>query len=166
MPSAPALRSSAALCCVGVEIGLVGRNHRLLRRQRAGLLERAGQFAGLDLGGFDVGLVERIDAEDRARDRGRHLEAEEFLADMVDRFHDDADHGMPGRFQRVEPVVMRGVVFAFGPDIDEEAVVAVERGIAERFAVDRDQALAVLAGGFGDQLLGPGAEIGDLLRRR
>ena len=72
---------------------------------------------------------------------------------------------MPGRFERFEPVVMRGVVFAFGSDIDEEAVVAVKRGIAERLAVDRDQALAVLAGGFGDQLFGPGAEIGDLRRR-
>ena len=166
MPLAPALRSSAALCVVGVEIGLVGRNHRLLRRQRAGLLERRRQFAGLDLGGFHVGLVERVDAENRAGHGGRHLEPEKFLADMVDRLHDDADDGMPGRLQRLEPVVMRGVVFALGPDIDEEAVVAVKRGIAERLAVDRDQALAFLAGGFGDQLFGPGAEIGDLLRRR
>ena len=150
---------------VGVEIGLVGRHHRLLRRQRAGLLERGRQFAGLDLGGFHIGLVERIDAEHRARDGGRHLEPEKFLADVVDRFHHDANDRMPGRLQRLEPVVMRGVVFAFGADIDEEAVVAVKRGIAERFAVDRDQALAVLAGGFGDQLFGPGAEIGDLLRR-
>jgi len=30
-------------------------------------------------------------------------------------------------------------------DIDEEAVIAVERGLAERFAINRDQALAVLA---------------------
>ena len=76
-----------------------------------------------------------------------------------------ADDGMAGGFQRLEPLVMRGVVLAFGTDIDEEAVVGVERGIAERFAVDRDQAFAVLAGGFGDQLFCPGAEIGDLWRR-
>jgi hypothetical protein len=67
---------------------------------------------------------------------------------------------MPGRFERFEPVIMRCVVFAFGSDVDEEAVVAVKRGIAERLAVDRDQTLAVLAGGFRDQLLGPSAEIG------
>ena len=151
---------------VGIEIGLVGRHHRLLRRQRAGLLERRGQLAGLDLGGLDVRLVERVDAEHGAGDRRGDLEAEEFLADMVDRLHDDADHRMPGLLQRGELVVMRGVVFALGAQVDEEAVVAVERGVAERFAIDRDQALAVLAGRFRDQLLGPGAEIGDLLRRQ
>jgi hypothetical protein len=70
-------------------------------------LERRGQFAGLDLGGLDVGLVERIDAEHGAGDRGRHLEAEEFLADMVDRFHHDAHHRMAGLFQRGEFGVMR-----------------------------------------------------------
>ena len=73
---------------------------------------------------------------------------------------------MPGCFQRGQLLVMRGVVFAFGADVDEEAILAVERGIAERFAVDRDQALAVLAGGFRDQLFGPGAEIGDLWAMR
>ena len=114
-------------------IGLVGRDHRLLLRQRSGLLERRGQLPGLDLGGLDVGLVERIDAEHGAGHRGRHLEAEEFLADMVDRFHDDANHRMAGLFQRGELGVMRRVVFAFGADIDEEAVVAVERGRRRAF---------------------------------
>jgi len=33
------------------------------RGQRAGFFERRGQFAGLDLGGLDVGLVERIDPQ-------------------------------------------------------------------------------------------------------
>ena len=156
------LAQRAGVVVVGIEVGLVGGDHRLFRRQRAGFLECGGQFAGLDLGGLDVGLVERIDAEHGAGDRGRDLEAEEFLADMVDRFHHDADHRMPGLFQRGELVVMAAVVFAFGAKVDEEAVVAVDGGIAERLAVDRDQALAVLAGGFRDQLLGPGAEIGDL----
>ena len=73
---------------------------------------------------------------------------------------------MPGLFQRGQLVLMRGVVFAVGADIDEEAVVAVERDVVQRLAVDRDQALAILAGGFRDQLFGPGAEIGDLLRRK
>jgi len=109
-----------------------------------------------------VRLVERIDTENRAGDGGRYLEAEKLLADMVDRFHHDADDGMAGRLQGLEPRIMRGVVFALGTDIDEETIVAVTSGIAERLAVDRNQALALFAGGFRDQLLGPGAEIGNL----
>ena len=68
---------------------------------------------------------------------------------------------MPGAFQRSEFAVMGRVVFALGPDIDEEAIVAIKRGIAEWFAFDRNQAPAVLAGRLGDQLLGPGAETGN-----
>ena len=79
-------------------------------RQRAGLLERRGQFAGLDFARFDVGLIERIDAEHRAGDRGRDLEAEKFLADMLDRFLRDADHGMAGLLQRRELALMLGIV--------------------------------------------------------
>ncbi len=71
---------------------------------------------------------------------------------------------MAGALQRGELVVMRGVALAFGPDIDEEAVIAVKRNVAERLAVDRNEALAFLAGGFRNQLFGPGAEVGDLLR--
>ena len=69
---------------------------------------------------------------------------------------------MSGRLKGGEFAVMRRIIFAFGPDIDEETVLAVDSGIRERFAVDRNQALAVLAGGLRDQLLGPGAKIGDL----
>ena len=147
---------------VGVEIGPRRGHHRLLGGQGAGLFECSYQLAGLDLGVLDVGLVERIDAEHRAGDRGRDLEAEEFLTDMVDRFHDDADHGMPGLLQRGQFFIMRSIVFAFGPDVDEEPVQSIQRHLAKRFAVDRDQALAPLAGRFRDQLFGPGAEIGYL----
>ncbi|MGY4314565.1 hypothetical protein ACVWW1_003892 [Bradyrhizobium sp. JR3.5] len=69
---------------------------------------------------------------------------------------------MAGGLERGELCLMRGVVLALGAQVDEEAVVAVDRGVADGFALDRDQALAVLAGRFRDQLLGPGAEIGDL----
>ncbi len=85
---------------------------------------------------------------------------------MVDRFHHNAHHGMAGSFQRGQFFLMRGVAFAFGADIDEEAIVAVDGRIAQRFAVDRNQALALLAGRFRNQLLGPRAEIGDLFRRQ
>ncbi len=85
---------------IGVDIGLRRRHYGLFRRQRAGFLEGAGQLARLDLGGLDVGLVERIDAENGAGHCRRHLEPEKFLADMIDRLHDNADDGVPGRLQR------------------------------------------------------------------
>ena len=149
---------------VGVNIGPRRGHHRLLRGQGAGLFECSYQLAGLDLGVLDVGLVEGIDTEHGPCDRGRDLKAEKFLTDVVDRFHDDTDHGMPGLLQRGQFFIVRSIVFAFGPDVDEEPVPSIQRHLANRFAVDRDQALAFLAGGFRDQLFGPGTEIGYLLR--
>ena len=72
---------------------------------------------------------------------------------------------MSSAFERAQFLIMSGILFIRRADIDEEAVIAVKVCIAERFAVDRDQALVLLAGRFGDQLFGPGAEIRDLLRR-
>jgi hypothetical protein len=83
-------------------------------------------------------------------------------ADTVDRFQDDADYRVAGLFERGQLLIMRGVVLAIGADTDEEAILAIQRHIAQRFAIDRDQALAVLPSGFRDQLLGPGTEIGNL----
>ena len=40
-----------------------------------------GQLARFDLAGFHVRLVERIDADNRTRDGGGNLPAEEFLAE-------------------------------------------------------------------------------------
>src|ERR1700722_16853101 len=103
----------------------------MLLGQRTGLFEGRGQFPSLDLGGFDVGLVERVDAEDGAGNRGRHLKPEKFLADMIYRFEDDANHRMSGSFQRRKLVVMRWVAFAFGTEIDEEPILAIERHVAQ-----------------------------------
>ena len=71
---------------------------------------------------------------------------------------------MAGSFKSLELLLVRSVVFVLGADIDEEAIVGVSFGITQRLAVDRDQAFALFASGFRDQLLGPGAEIGNFLR--
>ena len=152
---------------VGIKIDGFAGNHRRLGRQRAGLLERCRQFAGLDLAGFDVGLIERIDADDRAGDRGRDLEAEKFLADIV--------RAIPARCGPPDDRPLSsasslasssGIFVACERKLDEETIVAVNLRHAERLAVDRDETLAVLAGRFGEQLLGPGAEIGEAGRRQ
>ena len=51
----------------------------LAQIERARPLIVLDEEAGLDLGGLDVGLVERIDADDRAGDRRCDFPAEEFL---------------------------------------------------------------------------------------
>ena len=157
------LPQRAGIFIIGEQLDRIGRDHRRLLGQRAGFLECGGELARFDLGGLDVGLVERVDAEHGAGDGRGDLEAEEFLADVVDRFHRDTNHGVSGLFQRGEPVIVASVTFTFGAKVDEETIPAVDDGLAERLAVDRDQPLAVLAGGFRDQLFGPGAEVGDLL---
>ena len=102
----------------------------------------------------------------RAGDRGGDLEAEELLADVVGAMSARCapPDGRPAPSAASSSSC--AVVFGRGAQIDEEAVVAVDGGVAERLAVDRDQALAVLAGRLGDQLLDPGAEIGDARARR
>ena len=151
---------------VGIEVdGFAGKRRRL-GRQRAGLLVRGRQFAGFALARFDVGLIERIDADDRAGDGSRDLEAEKFLADMFGQFQLDAHHRMAGRLQLRKLGLVSGIGFTIEREIDEEAIVAVKLRRAERLAVDRDETLAVLAGGLGEQLLGPGAEIGQARRRQ
>ena len=71
------------------------------------------------------------------------------------------DDGLPGRLERVDGGVLRGVGRVVEPQVDEQAIVAVGRGRAERLAIDGDDALAVLAGGLGEELLEPGAEVVD-----
>src|SRR5581483_12186009 len=52
-------------------------------RRDVGLLPRREHLARLVLRHLHVRLVERVDAEDRAGDRGRELPAEELLAELV-----------------------------------------------------------------------------------
>ena len=42
------------------------------------------QRAGRDLARLDIGLIERVDADDGAGDRDGHFPAEELLTDVVD----------------------------------------------------------------------------------
>src|SRR4029079_2834227 len=61
------------------------------------LADRLEDVARQLLGLLDVGLVERVDAQDRARDRGRDLPADELGAE-VDRVGQlDPDDRMAGR---------------------------------------------------------------------
>jgi len=68
---------------------------------------------------------------------------------------------MPGFFESGDRGIHRAVVFFGEAQIGEDAIVAVDCWLADFFAIDGDDALANLTGGFGDELFEPGAEIGD-----
>src|SRR4029077_17322428 len=86
---------------------------------------------------------------------------EEFLADVELGPEDDADDGVSGFFESGDSGVHRAVVFLGEAQRGEDAIVAVDGGLADFLAVYGDDALANFAGGFGDELFEPGAEIGD-----
>ena len=134
---------------VGEEAEAAVGEKRLLLRQCPGLLVGRGQIAGLDLARLDIGLVERVDADDRAGDRGRHLPAEEFLSELHRVGDDDPHHRLARRFERGDRVLLLGILVSGEPQIGEEPVVAVDRGGSERLGVDRHDPLAELAGRLG-----------------
>ena len=124
-----------------------------------GLEQLARQLLGL----LDVGLVERVDPEDRPGDRGGDLPADELGAE-VDRVGDlDPDDRMAGRLEGVGQGVARGPVRLRQREPDERPVRAVGLDRAERLGVDRHDPDAVLAGALRDELLRPRAEGRDLV---
>ena len=68
---------------------------------------------------------------------------------------------MAGRFEGGNLGGKAGIRAAVGrpciADVNKDAILAVKLGRSDRFAVHRRNAQALLAGGFGDQLLHPGA---------
>ena len=95
---------------------------RRFRRQLPGPLVGGGQFARLVLARLDVRLIERIDAEDRARNGRGELPAEEFLADVIAIGDGDAHDRMTGAFERGDRVILLRIRFARQPHIDEQAI--------------------------------------------
>src|SRR5205085_9484543 len=87
---------------------------------------------------------------------------EEHLRDLVAVVNAKADHRMTAAFQRLKPRI--AFVVLAEAQMHEHAVAAVGIRIAERFPVDGNKSLALLAGGFGEQLFEPGAETCDFAR--
>ncbi len=103
-------------------------NQGFFRRQRAFGFVLGGQLLGDDLAGFDIGLVESVDAEDGSGDGGGNFPAEEFLAQVVDVGDSDVDDGVAGFFERGDLGVLRRVRRAFETKVGEDAVVTINGG--------------------------------------
>ena len=97
---------------VGKERKIAFRQERRFRRQLAGPLVCSRKFARLVFARLDVGLVERIDAEDRTGNGRRKLPAEELLADVIAIGDGDAHDRMTRAFQRGDCVILLGIRFA------------------------------------------------------
>src|SRR3981081_2407648 len=147
------LAERGAVLRVGKKAQAVLLEQGRFRRKPTALFVSVGELPGLDLARLDVGLVERIDAEDRPRDRGGYFPAEEFLSDVMALANRDAHDRMAGLLQRREPFVLFGVRFGRGAQIGEDPVLAISLRACERLAVDRNKTLAALAGRFCHQLL-------------
>ena len=78
--------------------------------------------------------------------------------------HRDANDWMPCGFQCSKSSFTRAVAIVFQTQIDKDAIIAIDLRLPERLAFQRDQRLAVLAGGFGDQLFSPCTEACDTRR--
>ncbi len=133
--------------------------------QRPSLLVGLGQVAGLDLGRFDIRLIEGVDADDRAGDCGGHFPPEKLLPELHHVGHGDPHHRVSRSFQRGNRPLLLGIPVGGEPEIGKNAITAVDSRRAQRLGVERHDAFAELAGGFGEKLFEPGAEIGDAGRR-
>src|SRR4029434_9235360 len=103
---------------------------------------------------------EGIHFEGGARDGGGDLPAEELRAEIDEVVQLESDHGMSLGDERAERRVVRGVALHQGGY--EQAVLTVRRRRAQRLAVHRHHALAVLAERFREELLDPRAEGAEL----
>src|SRR5262249_30446911 len=106
---------------------------------------------------FDIRLIEGVDAENRSGNRRRHLPLEERLAEIAERRERQPHDRLATVFERGE----RGFIARLWIEaqVDEQPIVSVDLGRAERLAIDRDEATSLLARRFREQLLDPCAEV-------
>ena len=142
----PGIAERLAVLRIGKERNISFRQQRRFRRQLSGPLVCGRKFARLVFAGLDVGLIERIDTEDRTRNGRRKFPAEEFLADVIAIGDGDAHDRMTRAFQRGDCIILFGIRFARQAHIDEQAIRPVDIGRPKRLGIDRNEALAVLAG--------------------
>ena len=74
---------SFGVSLISEQLDAIALEDRGLRRQRSALFVFAGQLSRRDFAGFDVGLIEWIDADDRTGNRGRDFPTKKFLAEIV-----------------------------------------------------------------------------------
>src|SRR5438034_10443807 len=87
--------------CIGEELDAVLFKHRDFRWQSPGLFILLRQLPGFEFAGFNVRLVERIDANNRAGYGDRNFPTAEFLAQIVDVRDRNSNYWLYGLLNRV-----------------------------------------------------------------
>ena len=109
---------------VGEQSNPVFFQDRRLGGQGAGRFVGRRQFARCDFAGLDVRLIEGVDAQQRAGDRGGDFPAEEFLAKVIAVGNRNPNDWLPGLLQEVNRRVLRRVSRAIGSQVDEQAILS------------------------------------------
>ena len=153
-----------------VELNPVQLEQRSVIRKPALGAELRQQPVGVVLALLHVRLVESVDAEQRARGRGRHFPAEKFLAKVQFVRQFDPDHRVSGAFERAQSRLDRAglravVAVRLELQVDKQPVFSVACRLPQLFAGDGHETLAFLPGALGDELLRPVAESLDFRRR-
>ena len=91
--------NAAAFLIIGKQLDAVVFEERRLGRQRSRLLVFFSEFSRLDLAGFDVRLIEWIDADDRSGHSGGEFPTKEFLPEVVDVGNGNRDYRMTRRLK-------------------------------------------------------------------
>ena len=137
------------------------RIRNVARRQRARPLVVGCNTSRDHFGGFHVRLIERIHTKHSAGDGRRKLPAIELRAERLPIGPVDSDNRVAGTFEPFDRGVLRRVCRARQAKLDEHAIAPVYVRTPQYFAVDRENALPLLAERFGDELLEPRAKCGE-----
>src|SRR4029450_12187968 len=106
------------------------------------------------LGGVDVGLIEGVEPEQRPRDRRRQLPAEHLGAELAQTDRREASQ----RSRRRSAATVERTLAPPHRPLHQRAPGAVRPRFESRLARDRQDALALLPGRLGEELLEPGTE--------
>ena len=152
-------RQFRRILLVGEQLHATVFKHRLFGRQGTGFLIFGSEVTGGDLTGFHIRLIEWIDADDRSRHSGGDLPTEELLTQIVNVRHRDAHHRMPSFFERRHLPILLRLRSSLETHIRENAIVPIKFRRAQPLPIYGDDAFPLFAGGLGQELLKPCAQV-------
>src|ERR1700690_896178 len=163
---AGSLLEGGGIFCVTEKFDAFGIEKRGLSGKRSRLFVFVRQLARLDLAGFHVRLIERIDADHGACNRSRDFPAEKFLTERVLVLDRDTHHRLPRLFECCNRGFLLRVSVTFQAEISKKTILAIDSGRTNFFAARGNNSFALFSRCFGDKLFEPRAKIGNPRRSK